>query len=129
MTTGLDFSQNVARAPDRCKWNDRVSGSLRPGSGQGGSRWHGPREGRRRKAWEQVRRRVLIRDNEICQMGLEGCTSRATTVDHIRPLAEGGAELDMKNLRAACWRCNTLAGARLGAQRLQMKSQKWSRAW
>lgn len=56
--------------------------------------------------WHKVRKQVLERDGHRCQLGLPGCTSSARHVDHIVPLAEGGARLDPDNLRASCQSCN-----------------------
>jgi 5-methylcytosine-specific restriction endonuclease McrA len=56
--------------------------------------------------WRQVRLQVLERDDHRCMVGDPGCTSVATEVDHIIPLAEGGQRLDLDNLRGACTRCN-----------------------
>lgn len=67
-------------------------------------------------AWRKMRAHILDRDRYQCQMptlvGLP-CLAPASTVDHITPLAEGGAFLDPANLRAACARHNYAAGARL----------------
>jgi 5-methylcytosine-specific restriction endonuclease McrA len=90
--------------------------------------WHGREVNR--AAWEELRRRVLTEAGHRCQIGIEGvCTGRAQSVDHIRPVAEGGAILDRNNCRAACNACNSYLGVRLGAKRLSMKQNKWSRAW
>ena len=63
------------------------------------------------------RKAVLVRDCYTCQIGGEGCTVVATTVDHIHPKAWGGTE-DPSNLRAACWNCNQRKGTRVAvAQR------------
>lgn len=57
--------------------------------------------------WQKMRRQILDRDQNLCRIGLKGCTKQATCVDHIVPLAEGGSRLDPDNLRAACDHCNT----------------------
>lgn len=89
-------------------------------------RWQGP-SGR---AWDAARQSVLERDRYTCQIQLPGkCTGKATCVDHIRPIAEGGEPLDFTNLRAACNSCNKHLGAVLGGKRLAMKQNRWSRAW
>ncbi len=59
-----------------------------------------------RGRWQGVRRNILERDNHTCQIGITGCKGTATTVDHITPLALGGAWWDHDNLRAACSWCN-----------------------
>ena len=56
--------------------------------------------------WPTVRRRILDRDNHTCQIGLLGCTTTATCVDHITPVAWGGEWYAPENLRAACHNCN-----------------------
>ena len=56
--------------------------------------------------WERVRRLVLDRDNHLCQIKLKACRVKANTVDHIVRPEEGGAPLDMDNLRASCRSCN-----------------------
>lgn len=52
---------------------------------------------------------ILSRDHWECQLRLEGCTVRATTVDHIIPVSRGGGE-EATNKRAACASCNTKRG-------------------
>ena len=56
--------------------------------------------------WPRVRKQILERDNHTCQIALPGCTVAANTVDHIQPVALGGAWYDADNLRAACKHCN-----------------------
>ena len=63
--------------------------------------------------WERMRLAILRRDRWRCRIGRPGCTGQATSVDHIVPLALGGARLDPVNLRAACGHCNSARGARM----------------
>lgn len=92
--------------------------------------WHGPKSGPSRQAYEELRKRVLAGARYRCQIGLPGvCTGEATTLDHIRPLVEGGSLLDPANCRAACHPCNTREGAKVGARRMGMASRRHSRAW
>ena len=63
-----------------------------------------------RGPWRRVRAAVLERDGHTCQLRLPGCTGMALTVDHIQPIALGGAWWEMSNLRAACTKCNIAAG-------------------
>lgn len=65
--------------------------------------------GRGTAAWRRVRAAVLA-EQPICQMCWR---ARADTVDHIVPLAKGGALLDRTNLRSACGPCNYRAGQRI----------------
>lgn len=87
--------------------------------------WRGRTVNTRR--WRRVRLLVLARDGGVCRM-VEGCTTPATTVDHVLPLVHGGAMYDPANLRAACEAHNYGAGAALsGASRLELGSP--SRTW
>jgi len=70
--------------------------------------------------WSTIRKKILERDRGVCQIQAHGCTVAATQVDHIIPVAKGGAWHDAANLRAACARCNN------GRNRLATKA---SRAW
>ena len=63
--------------------------------------------------WRRIRAEVLARDGGVCQMRETGCLIKADTVDHIVPVAQGGAFYDLGNLRAACKKCNYGAGQRL----------------
>jgi 5-methylcytosine-specific restriction endonuclease McrA len=45
--------------------------------------------------WRKVRRVVLDRDNYRCTIGLPGCGKVATQVDHVVPLAFGGAPFQL----------------------------------
>lgn len=56
--------------------------------------------------WRRVRRVVLARDGRRCRVRLLGCRGVANEVDHIVPVADGGARLDPANLRASCGWCN-----------------------
>lgn len=74
--------------------------------------------GRGTQAWRKLRARILA-DSPICAM----CgRARATTVDHIVPLAYGGALLDPANLRPACTRCNCRAGQQMTTRILRSRS-------
>lgn len=60
------------------------------------------RRARLPKNWEAARRRILQRDNHHCQLRLEGCTGRATEVDH----RVAGDNHDPTNLQAVCSSCH-----------------------
>jgi hypothetical protein len=49
---------------------------------------------------------ILERDGHMCQVCGPKCTHNATAVDHIIPIADGGAKFDPSNLRAICTSCN-----------------------
>lgn len=60
--------------------------------------------------WPAIRRTILERDGHTCQIRRPGCTVRATQVDHIVGLEQGGAPYDPRNLRASCRSCNVGKG-------------------
>ena len=55
--------------------------------------------------WPARRRLVLVRDRNVCQIAFDGCTVRATEVDHVIPRSRGGSD-QLENLQAACSRCH-----------------------
>jgi 5-methylcytosine-specific restriction endonuclease McrA len=61
------------------------------------------------EGWSRKSKLVLERDGYQCQIGLPGCTGRATTADHIIAVAKGGSN-DVSNLQAACRHCNSVKG-------------------
>ncbi len=62
-------------------------------------------------AWQKLREDVLQRDGWVCRY----CGGAAKTVDHVIPKARGGTD-DLRNLVAACLRCNSVKGARVSEQ-------------
>ncbi|SLB51882.1 HNH endonuclease [Mycobacteroides abscessus subsp. bolletii] len=60
------------------------------------------------RQWQQLRPKILRRDDHQCQIRTPGiCTDRATLVDKIIPAsARPDLALDETNLRAACGPCN-----------------------
>jgi 5-methylcytosine-specific restriction endonuclease McrA len=58
------------------------------------------------RRWRTFRLGILSRDNYLCQIRDRRCLDAATEVDHIQPIAFGGAEFDPANCRAACKPCN-----------------------
>ena len=81
--------------------------------------------------WRKVRPLILYRDGYRCAY----CGGYATTVDHVKALAEGGAMYDPANLVAACAPCNYRRGALVGAARSKWRTpakpgprQVWSGA-
>lgn len=69
-------------------------------------------EGGSTRRWRALRSMILLRDGHVCQVpkGAGICGERATHVDHIRSLADGGDKWDPTNLRAACAPCNLSRG-------------------
>jgi 5-methylcytosine-specific restriction endonuclease McrA len=54
------------------------------------------------RRWRRIRKLQLARE-PLCRM----CGRTATDVDHIRPLADGGAFDDPANLRSLCHECHS----------------------
>lgn len=89
--------------------------------------------------WRKVRRLVLDRDRHLCQIKRSKCTTKATEVDHIVAVADGGAQFDPANLRAACKSCNIgqrnervaelAREARSDTQPKRIRGRAWSRDW
>lgn len=57
------------------------------------------------------KQRVLTRDLGLCQLGYDGCTGKAYILDHIRPIAAGGAESD-RNCQGVCAPCHDVKSRR-----------------
>lgn len=68
-------------------------------------------------AWKRLRRLILERDRDRCQIRGPKCSTVATEVDHIVARADGGSMWDPRNLRAACRPCNSSSGADVGNRR------------
>ena len=69
-------------------------------------------------AWRSVRRRQLDAEPYCAECFKEGRIVKASIVDHIVPIKEGGAKYDPKNLQSLCWSCHSrksiLEGSRYG---------------
>ena len=64
-------------------------------------------EGGSTRAWRKTRQAVLDRDQHRCQLQLDGCTTRATCVHHLRGKVMGD---DPAWLVASCQACNLRIG-------------------
>lgn len=68
--------------------------------------------------WSALRRTVLNRDKNTCQLQYQGCSLRATDVDHIIP----GDDHNLNNLQGACSSCHSKKSAREGVlERIRRK--------
>ena len=67
----------------------------------------------RKVQWTDLRKRVL-REQPICDE--DGCTARATSVDHIVSLADGGAPFERSNVRGLCYPHHKTRSSRQGAE-------------
>ena len=54
------------------------------------------------RTWEAFRQKILKRDNWTCRR----CQRYGNEVDHIIPLADGGAALDADNVQVLCTGCH-----------------------
>lgn len=71
-------------------------------------RWRGDRAAEKR--WTAA---VLARYGRVCWLGLDGCTTIATTGDHVIPRSvDPSLEFDVDNGRPACLNCNRRRRAR-----------------
>ena len=61
----------------------------------------------------RLERCVLKRDRHVCQY--EGCSNKATTVDHVIPSCQGG-QTTWQNLVGCCLACNQKKGGRTPEQ-------------
>jgi len=61
-----------------------------------------------------LRAAVLEAAGGMCEIKLPGCTTTATVMDHIIPVADGGRH-EPRNLRAACDHCNSVLGGHTAA--------------
>ena len=66
--------------------------------------------------WRALRLQILERDGHRCRIRGPHCKGKATEVDHIVPVADGGLLFDPGNLRAACDKCNTWRAQRQKSQ-------------
>lgn len=62
--------------------------------------------------WKAQRKRVLARDEYLCQLRLSGCTGDATDVDHIVENWKRQRPATDDELQAACSHCNQLKNYR-----------------
>ena len=78
--------------------------------------------------WSRFRKHYLsIPGNQICALQISGkCSGKAECIDHIVPLALGGAKYDEDNLQPSCNACNVLKGKRVirGTHRLSFDADE-----
>jgi len=66
----------------------------------------------REKLTEDMRKAILKRDNNECQIRLDGCSKIAEEIDHIIPVSKGGRTI-FNNLQASCKNCNRKKGGKI----------------
>lgn len=74
------------------------------------------------KEWRSVRRYQLEHFPLCAECLKEGRYTPATLVDHIKPIREGGARLDMANLQSLCWSCHSAKSIEEGSRYGRRKS-------
>ena len=74
------------------------------------------------KEWRSVRRYQLEHFPLCAECLKEGRYTPATLVDHIKPIREGGARLDMANLQSLCWSCHSQKSIEEGSRYGRRKS-------
>ena len=68
------------------------------------------------KEWKSLRKKKL-EINPFCEECLrKGKFTKATMVDHIKPIKQGGSALDMNNLQSLCWSCHSKKSAEEGSR-------------
>lgn len=81
---------------------------------------HDPQAGRRHAntefyqsgAWRKLRTKKLLQQ-PLCEECLKhNCHTPAQMIDHIRPINEGGAALDLANLQSLCHTCHNRKSGR-----------------
>lgn len=67
-------------------------------------------------AWKSLRKLKLNR-NPICEeCQKQGRPIKATMVDHITPIKQGGAPLDIENLQSLCYSCHSRKSIKEGSR-------------
>lgn len=57
--------------------------------------------------WEQLRKQKLARDPFCEECKKSGTLIKATMVDHIHEIKDGGDRQDIDNLQSLCWSCHS----------------------
>ena len=66
--------------------------------------------------WRKLRKQKLAR-NPLCEeCARQSRITPATMVDHIVPIRQGGAALDMNNLQSLCWSCHSAKSIKEGSR-------------
>lgn len=66
--------------------------------------------------WRQVKRQHLEKEPLCRECKKNGKLMRATMVDHIIPIKQGGPPLDDGNLQSLCWSCHSRKSAQEGSR-------------
>jgi len=66
------------------------------------------------RTWRTLRKYVLSGE-PLCR----SCGVPAQVVDHIRPISQGGAKLDIENLQPLCSRCHNKKSSKEGREKMR----------
>lgn len=65
------------------------------------------------KIWKSTRKQILLRDGYLCQeCKKNGVINDGNTVDHIKPINQGGDSLNLNNLQTLCEKCHAKKSAK-----------------
>ena len=64
------------------------------------------------RPWRTLRK-FILQGEPLCRE----CGVPASVVDHIRPISDGGARLDIENLQPMCARCHNKKSSREGKEK------------
>ena len=68
------------------------------------------------KEWVEVRKKK-IQLNPFCEECIKnGTIVKASIIDHIIPIKQGGAKFDLKNLQSLCWSCHSRKSIKEGSR-------------
>ena len=80
------------------------------------------------REWRETRKIQLERFPLCAECAKDGRVTPATIVDHIKPIRDGGARLDLDNLQSLCWACHSRKsveeGSRFG-KRVRKDEDEW----
>lgn len=66
--------------------------------------------------WREVRKRKLQQQPFCEECKRNGTIIKATIVDHIVPIKQGGQPYDMNNLQSLCWSCHSRKSVKEGSR-------------
>lgn len=68
------------------------------------------------KEWRIIRKRHLEQEPFCVECLKNGITTKATIVDHIVPIKQGGSRYDNNNLQSLCWSCHSRKSVEEGSR-------------
>ena len=66
--------------------------------------------------WKTMRKRKLAQNPFCEECEKQNKFMKASMVDHIRPIRQGGDALDINNLQSLCWSCHSRKSAQEGSR-------------